>query len=119
MLNTPVGRLRAIGFVEGISFLLLLGVAMPLKYLADMPLAVRVVGTAHGVLFLLFFAAVAEVTVRRPWWSVKFWATAAVASVVPGGTFLFDVWLRRNEEARAAQNNLAVLAEAERDLSKV
>jgi hypothetical protein len=48
VLKTSLGRLRVIGFVEGVSFLVLLGAAMPLKYLADMPLAVKIVGSAHG-----------------------------------------------------------------------
>jgi integral membrane protein len=64
MLNTPIRRLRFVGFVEGVSYLVLLFIAMPLKYWAGMPLAVRVVGMLHGVLFILFFAAVAEVHLR-------------------------------------------------------
>ncbi|MSP17466.1 MAG: DUF3817 domain-containing protein, partial [Myxococcales bacterium] len=46
--RTPIGRLRVVAFAEGCSFLLLLGVAMPLKYLAGLPLAVRLVGSLHG-----------------------------------------------------------------------
>ena len=42
LLTTPIGRLRAVAFVEGCSYLLLLGVAMPLKYLAGIPIAVKV-----------------------------------------------------------------------------
>ena len=97
MLNTPLRRLRFIGFIEGISYLVLLGIAMPLKYLAGLPLAVRVVGSLHGLLFVLFFLAVAEVTIRRPWWSASFWLKAFVASIVPLGTFVFDRWLQRIE----------------------
>ncbi|MGQ0439259.1 DUF3817 domain-containing protein, partial [Bacillus sp. B-TM1] len=48
MLSTPIGRLRAIGLVEGISFLLLLFVAMPLKYFAGFATAVKITGMAHG-----------------------------------------------------------------------
>ena len=59
-----------------------------------------VVGSLHGVLFVLFVASVAEVTLRRPWWSVRFWLYAAVASVVPGGTFVLDRWLARHGEDR-------------------
>lgn len=44
--------LRLINFFEGVSFLLLLLVAMPLKYLFDLPLAVRIAGGLHGLLFL-------------------------------------------------------------------
>ena len=59
---------------------------------------VFVVGSLHGVLFVLFAACVAEVTLRRPWWSVRFWLYAAAASVVPGGTFVLDRWLARREK---------------------
>lgn len=97
MLGSPLRRLRAIGLLEGISYLVLLLIAMPLKYLADWPLAVRIVGTVHGGLFILFILSVAEVTIRRPWWSPLFWGAAALASVVPCGTFIFDRWLQRVE----------------------
>jgi integral membrane protein len=99
MLGTPIGRLRFIGFVEGMSYLILLLVAMPLKYLAGMPLAVRIVGTAHGALFVLFFLSVAEVSKARGWWTGSFWGKAFIASIVPAGTFVFDRWLKRHEAA--------------------
>ena len=51
--------MRLISLVEGVSFLLLLGVAMPLKYLAGIPEVVTVVGAAHGVLFILYALAAA------------------------------------------------------------
>ena len=99
MLGTPIGRLRFIGFVEGMSYLILLFVAMPLKYLAGMPLAVRIIGTAHGALFILFFLSVAEVSRARGWWTGSFWGKAFIASIVPAGTFVFDRWLKRQERA--------------------
>lgn len=43
--------LRIVALIEGVSFLVLLGIGMPLKYLADIPAAVRITGWAHGVLF--------------------------------------------------------------------
>lgn len=99
MFNTPIRRLCFVGFVEGISYLVLLGIAMPLKYFAGYPQAVRIVGSVHGALFVLFFAAVLEVSIRRPWWSGKFWGTAFVASIIPFGTFWLDGWLKRIEAA--------------------
>ena len=57
MLNDTFSRFRLISFIEGISFLILVFIAMPLKYLAGIPLAVKIVGMAHGVLFILFFIA--------------------------------------------------------------
>jgi integral membrane protein len=102
MLNTPIRRLTVIGTLEGISYLALLGIAMPLKYFAGIPLAVRIVGSLHGALFVLFFAAVFEVAVKRNWWSSKYWTYAILASILPFGTFIFDSWVKRmaaSEEA--------------------
>ena len=56
-MNTPLNRLHIIGIVEGISALLLFFVAMPMKYMLDMPLAVKYTGWAHGVLFMLYIGA--------------------------------------------------------------
>ncbi|HYP01504.1 MAG TPA: DUF3817 domain-containing protein [Pyrinomonadaceae bacterium] len=102
MLRTPIGRLRVIAFIEGISYLLLLGVAMPLKYFAGMPAAVKTAGWIHGVLFMLYLFAVAEVTVRR---SLSFALAfgALVASLIPFGTFALDARLRREEQAERQQ----------------
>jgi integral membrane protein len=95
-----LSRLRLVGWLEGLSYLVLLGIAMPLKYLAGIPEAVKVVGWAHGVLFILFIAAVAEVTLKTRWpWQRAF--GAFIASLVPFGTFVLDTRLRRDMEAIA------------------
>lgn len=86
LLGTALGRLRAIGFLEGVSFLVLLGIAMPLKYLAGRPEAVRLVGMAHGVLFVLYVLLVIQVSIARSW-SWRKALLALVVSVVPFGTF--------------------------------
>jgi integral membrane protein len=101
-MKTPIDRLRVIGFAEGVSYLVLLFIAMPLKYFAGLPIATLIVGTIHGGLFILFVLSVAEVTIRRPWWSVKFWIFAALAALLPLGTFVFDGWVKRVEEKRSA-----------------
>ena len=91
-----IKQLRVVGFAEGLSFLLLVFGAMPLKYLAGLPLAVRVVGAIHGGLFLLYLAA----AVRAGWgrrWPFWLWAAVILASVVPFGPFLIDPRLRREE----------------------
>ncbi len=89
----PVARLRRIGYVEGTSTLLLFFVAMPLKYAANVPEAVTVVGSVHGVLFLLYVAAVLHVWYARRW-PLSRVALAAAASVLPFGPFVFDRTLR-------------------------
>ncbi|MDC2866742.1 MULTISPECIES: DUF3817 domain-containing protein [unclassified Bacillus (in: firmicutes)] len=96
MLSTPIGRLRVIGVLEGISFLILLFIAMPLKYFADFPKAVTVTGMAHGVLFILFIFAVIQVTTIHN--KSKLWAFGAlVASVIPFGTFVLDAKLKQED----------------------
>jgi integral membrane protein len=101
-MKTPIDRLRMIGLAEGASYLILLLIAMPLKYFAGLPQAVQIVGSLHGGLFILFVLSVVEVTIRRPWWSPKFWFFAAMAALLPLGTFVFDGWVRRVEEKRSA-----------------
>ena len=100
MLATPLARLRTIGFLEGISFLVLIGIAMPLKYVAGRPEAVSVVGAAHGALFVLYVLAVAHVMVVRRW-PIERALVAVIAAVVPFGPFLFDRSLKREERESA------------------
>ncbi len=90
--------LRWVGLVEGTSFLLLLGVAMPLKYALGLPLAVTVAGWIHGVLFVAYLLVLFNVWGDRQW-SLTRLATGFVAAVVPLGPFVFDRSLRR-EAAR-------------------
>ncbi len=97
-----MGRLRLVGLCEGLSFVLLLGVAMPLKYLADMPLAVRIVGMAHGVLFVLYLCALADAALTRKW-GLRRVALLAFASLVPFGPLLADRGLREETASPAAR----------------
>jgi integral membrane protein len=98
MIGSTLGRLRLVGLLEGVSFLVLLGIAMPLKYMAGMPLAVRVVGLAHGVLFVAFVLLVFE-AMGSLRWSFKQVALALLASLVPFGTLLLDRKLRQEQQA--------------------
>ena len=84
-----IKNLRILGNVEGVSYLLLLGVAMPLKYLADMPLAVRIVGMGHGVLFIAYCILLA-LCMRKFKWSIGFGIYLFVATLIPFGTFVTD-----------------------------
>lgn len=88
-LRDPVGRVRAVGMVEGVSFLLLMGVAMPLKYLADLPLAVTYVGWAHGVLFVAFVLVLFQAWAGGALSFGKS-ALALFAALLPFGPFLID-----------------------------
>jgi integral membrane protein len=98
MLKTPLGRLRVIAMIEGVSFLLLLGVAMPLKYLAGIPLAVKIVGSIHGVLFVAFCVALSQAWTERSW-PLKRVAMVFVAALLPFGPFVIDRRLKEEGEA--------------------
>lgn len=95
-MKTALSRLRVIGNIEGISYLLLLGVAMPLKYLAEMPMAVKIAGSIHGFLFVAFMVALANVW-KSEKWSFKKLSLAFIASLVPFGTFYLDKQIRQEE----------------------
>jgi len=102
MWKTPVDRLRLIGWFEGASFVLLLGVAMPLKYIWGEPLAVRIVGMAHGVLWMGFCAVLVDARKDQDW-SLRQAAVPLVASLLPFGPFVIDRRLREGAAARAKQ----------------
>lgn len=101
MFRTELGRFRLVSLLEGVSFLVLLGIAMPLKYAAGLPEAVRYVGWAHGVLFVLFLLALFEVASARSWPLARI-AGAFVAAVVPFGAFVLERKLRAEERAQPA-----------------
>jgi integral membrane protein len=88
---------RWVALAEGISFLLLLGVAMPLKYIWGNPGAVKVLGMAHGVLFVAFIALAFEVYGKL---NKKFswFVYACLLSIVPFGTFYLDRLLKKNPD---------------------
>jgi integral membrane protein len=107
LLATSVGRLRAIAFIEGMSYMVLVFVAMPLKYLGDMPTPVRVVGMAHGVLFVAFSLALLKVFLEQRLGQpqertlltdhTNLWRSALTfaSSLLPFGTFVVDGYLKR------------------------
>ncbi len=87
---------RVIALAEGVSFLTLLFIAMPMKYFMGMPEVVRVVGSTHGVLFVLYVGLLAMLHFRQRW-SFIFSLYALIASVIPFGTFMLDKHLREKE----------------------
>ena len=89
-------RFRIVGIAEGISFLVLLLIAMPLKYFMDLPQAVKVTGWIHGALFVAFIYFAFEVmgALKKNFgWFIK----AFIAAFVPLGTFIFDRQLKKEE----------------------
>lgn len=88
-MKSPILFLRKVALIEAVSFLLLLGIAMPLKYVWGMPLAVKAVGWIHGILFIVFFGALVQAA-RVAKWSFARTALIFVAALLPFGPFVLD-----------------------------
>ncbi|RYJ41984.1 DUF3817 domain-containing protein [Flavobacterium beibuense] len=90
LFKTNIGRLRLIGFLEGTSLLLLLFIAVPLKYFYNYPHLSSLLGTIHGALFLLFVFNTLSVGVEQKWkFKVTTWKVL-LACIIPFGTFYID-----------------------------
>jgi integral membrane protein len=88
---------RKIAFAEGTSFLVLLLIAMPLKYLAGIPIAVTIAGGIHGVLFVAFLVLAWEA--KKEYAKPFSWlAKALLASILPFGTFVMDREWKKEEQ---------------------
>lgn len=93
--TTSIGRLRLIGFAEGISLLVLVFIAVPLKYYFHHPAAVKVIGPVHGAVFLLFLMNALQVGIAQKWTFSRMGWKVLVACFVPFGTFFFDYKILR------------------------
>ena len=93
-----IRRFRMTALAEGSSFLALLFIAMPMKYLMGMPRVVTVVGAIHGILFLLYVGQLAKLRTTYQW-DNRFSLYAFLASLLPFGPFVFDKYLREKEVA--------------------
>lgn len=102
--NDLIGNFRIIGFVEGISYLVLLFIAMPMKYMMGIPEATKIVGMIHGLLFILFLVILMQAAQKHNFTS-KDSTLFFVASLIPFGTFFTDKRLKILEENLA--NNTA------------
>jgi integral membrane protein len=103
---SSLSTLRVYNLIEGVSYLGLLVVAMPLKYVYGMPLAVRVAGGLHGMFFLLFLGALYQA--KKDLEKSASWACLMLGvALVPGGTFILDDQLRKEllaqEKARESK----------------
>lgn len=88
-------NLTVVGYLEGTSFLLLLCIAMPLKYMMGIPEAVKYIGMAHGVLFIAYVLILiaAAIKIKMPNWAVP---AGVLGSFLPFGPFIFDHLLKKN-----------------------
>lgn len=95
---------RTFAHIEGSSTLLLFGVAMPLKYFADLPIAVKIMGPIHGFLFLgLVVMCLLAI------WLVPIGLRLGLAgiggAIIPFGPFVVDIWLKKIEVAHAPKTS--------------
>jgi len=93
VLTHPIQLLRITGLADGISLLLLLAIAMPLKYLLGIDIAVTIVGSIHGGIFTLYALSILYATIRVRWnllWSL----IAFIVAFIPFGNFIFDKKLK-------------------------
>ncbi|MBV6657769.1 MAG: DUF3817 domain-containing protein [Devosiaceae bacterium] len=100
LLKSPTGRLRMLGWMEGTTLITLLGIAVPLKHLAERPELVSIVGPLHGLTFIAYIA-LASSTVFGGGWSGREIARVLGASIVPFGTFLNERLLKQKQEELA------------------
>lgn len=96
-LSTAIGRFRLIALIEGLSYILLLFIAMPLKYGFNFPEAVKYTGWVHGLFFVLYQLALIQNAIPLRWNLLKI-AGAFIASLLPFGTFVLDAKLLKPEE---------------------
>ncbi|WLF83101.1 DUF3817 domain-containing protein [Moraxella sp. ZY210820] len=96
-----IRTLRIVSILEGISFLFLLGIAMPLKYLYDNPVLMKFAGMSHGILFIVFIV-VLLVVCQKMKWSLAMFVMGLVASLLPFAPFLFDLKLKKLEQQQSS-----------------
>ncbi|RDC56317.1 DUF3817 domain-containing protein [Pedobacter chinensis] len=94
--TTTIGRLRLFAFLEGISLLVLVFIAVPLKYNFGNPSMSKSLGPIHGALFLLFVFNALRVGVEQQWKFKETTWKVLVACFIPFGTFYIDYKILRN-----------------------
>ncbi|MBL0709235.1 MAG: DUF3817 domain-containing protein [Sulfurimonas sp.] len=98
MLDSSIKKFRIASFIEGLSYLVLLFIAMPIKYIGGNPIPVKIVGMTHGVLFCLFIYFLYTAMSEHKW-SKKFSLFAFITSLVPFGMLFLDKYLKKKELA--------------------
>ena len=92
-----IQTLRIVGFIEGLSFLLLLFIAMPMKYVWGNPVLVKYVGMGHGILVIAFLLSLLMVCEREKW-SLNMYIAGLAAAILPFGTFVYDRKLKKLQD---------------------
>ncbi len=97
MFRTPVDRFCTIALVEGVSAVLLFFIAMPVKYGLQNDILVKIIGTAHGALWVIYMFSLLEVWVKEKWAFGKVFL-GGVSGVIPGLSFWFEKKVRREAQ---------------------
>ena len=100
-LSKPLSRLRFIGLLEGCTLVLLVAIAVPLRHLAGYPIATRIMGPVHGLVFILYLVTLIDCISAGAWTSREI-ARGAIACLIPFGTFLNDGLIKRKIEQAEA-----------------
>lgn len=95
-MKTTITQLRLIAFIEGISYIALLFIAMPMKYMYGIAEATKIVGMTHGVLFIIFIYLLLKAHMQYKW-SFVWTVIAFISSIIPFGTFFIDKKLKSFE----------------------
>jgi integral membrane protein len=88
--NKLIYFFKIISFLEGISYILLLFFAMPLKYLGNNEILVKILGWPHGILFVLYLYISFIIQIRLKKWKMKEFFIVIIASFIPFGTFYIN-----------------------------
>ena len=91
--STALSRLKLLGWLEGSSLLLLVGLAVPLKYVFALPALVGIIGPVHGILFLLFIFQTISTGIEQQWRFRQTTWKVLLACLIPFGTFYINAWL--------------------------
>ncbi len=97
MFSSTINRFRLISATEGLSYLVLVFIAMPIKYLGDNPLYVKFFGMAHGVLFILFMISLFETKMKENW-NTGFMYQIFVLSLIPFGAFGIELRVKKSSK---------------------
>jgi integral membrane protein len=94
LFHSALGWFRLVALAEGISYLFLLFIAMPLKYMAGIPQVVQYSGWVHGILFVIYGFLLLKVWTKYNW-TLKKSTGAFIAALLPFGTLVLDKKLRK------------------------
>lgn len=97
--SSALGRFRLISFLEGLSFIFLLAVAMPLKYLGNMPEATQIPGYIHGFLFIGYLILLIMAAIEMKWSFLKAFLLF-LASIFPFGFLIAEFAFLRKQAKR-------------------